>query len=153
MSSKDIFRIQRQVVTAAFAGMALLIVDGGSINAIYFTASAGTERQTRTMQNKFYCNIRALTPAERAHHTELTDKLMRSRREMVETEKGYEFRYGPSDVSFLELADWVVAEGKCCPFFDFHLDLEREGSLLCLRLTGEDGVKEFIRAEFHVPAK
>jgi hypothetical protein len=28
---------------------------------------------------------------------------------------------------------------------------EREGSLLCLRLTGEEGIKAFIRAEFHLP--
>jgi len=39
------------------------------------------------------------------------------------------------------------------PFFDFHIDLEREGRLLCLRLTGEDGIKPFILAEFHVAAE
>jgi len=67
--------------------------------------------------------------------------------------KGYEFQYSPSNVSIGELADWVVAEGKCCPFFDFHIDLEREGKLLCLRLTGEEGIKPFIRSEFQVPSK
>jgi len=36
------------------------------------------------------------------------------------------------------------------PFFDFHIDVEREGKLLCLRLTGEEGIKAFIRAEFGV---
>lgn len=71
----------------------------------------------------------------------------------METEKGYEFQYGPSNVSIMELADWVAAEGKCCPFFDFHIDLEREGNLLCLRLTGEEGIKPFIRSEFQVPIK
>jgi len=45
------------------------------------------------------------------------------------------------------LAEWVAAESKCCPFFDFHIDLEREGKLVCLRLTGEEGIKAFIRAE------
>jgi hypothetical protein len=42
----------------------------------------------------------------------------------------------------------VVAESKCCPFFDFHIDLEETGNLLCLRLTGEEGIKAFIRTEF-----
>jgi hypothetical protein len=83
----------------------------------------------------------------------MTDKLMSLRKEVVETEKGYEFQYSPSDVSLLELADWVVAEGKCCPFFDFHIDLEREGRLLCLRLTGDEGIKGFIRWEFPVTPK
>ncbi len=59
-------------------------------------------------------------------------------------------QFSPKSVSLAELADWVVAESKCCPFFDFHMELENEGSLLCLRLTGEEGIKAFIRAEFSV---
>jgi hypothetical protein len=111
------------------------------------------EKQVLTTQNKFYCNIKALNPAERERHKQLTDKLIAARREIVVTEKGYEFQYSPSNVSIGELADWVAAEGKCCPFFDFHIDLEREDSVLCLRLTGAEGIKPFIRSEFQVPTK
>ena len=68
-------------------------------------------------------------------------------------ERGYEFQFTPANVSLAELADWVVAESKCCPFFDFHIDLEHEGSLLCLRLTGEEGIKAFIHVEFQASAK
>ncbi len=107
------------------------------------------EKQVATVQSKFYCNSKALTPAERARHKQLSEKLMAARKEMVETDKGYEFQYGPADVSLAELAEWVAAESKCCPFFDFHIDLEREGKLVCLRLTGEEGIKAFIRAEFY----
>jgi len=32
-------------------------------------------------------------------------------------------------------------------------DLEREGALLCLRLTGAEGIKAFIRAELQMEAK
>ena len=103
-----------------------------------------------TTQSKYYCNIKALTPEERAHHKQLGDKLMAARKEIVEMEKGYEFQFSPKDVTLAELADWVVNESKCCPFFDFHIDLENEGKLLCLRLTGEEGIKQFIRAEFRV---
>ncbi len=104
-----------------------------------------------SVQSKFYCNIKALTPEERARHKQLSEKLMAARKEIVETEKGYEFQFSPADVTLAELADWVSAESKCCPFFDFHIDLEEEGSLLCLRLTGEEGIKAFIRAEFNLP--
>jgi hypothetical protein len=111
-------------------------------------AARNTEKPMTTTQSKFYCNIKALTPAEREHHKQLSEKLMAARKEIVETKKGYEFQYSPGDVSLAELADWVGAENKCCPFFDFHIDVEREGKLLCLRLTGEEGIKAFIRAEF-----
>jgi hypothetical protein len=111
------------------------------------------ETQTMSGRDKFYCNINALSPSERTHHKALTEKLISVRTEAVETEKGYEFRFTPSAVSLAELADWVATEGKCCPFFDFHIDLENRGDLLCLRLTGEEEIKPFIRAEFRVPAK
>jgi hypothetical protein len=100
--------------------------------------------------DKFYCNIKALTPAERISHKQMTDRLIAARTETVETPNGYEFQFSPSNITIAELADWVAAEGKCCPFFDFHIDLEKEGKLLCLRLTGTDGIKPFIREEFHV---
>jgi hypothetical protein len=113
-------------------------------------AAATREKQVETTQSKFYCNIKALRPEERAHHKQLTEKLMATRKEIVETAKGYEFQFSPKSVSLAELANWVSAESKCCPFFDFHIDLEGEGSLLCLRLTGEEGIKAFIRGEFSV---
>ena len=106
------------------------------------------EGQVTTVQSKFYCNIKALTPEERARHKQLTEKLLAARKEIVETERGYEFQYSSADMSLAELAEWVAAESKCCPFFDFHIDLERGGKLVCLRLTGEEGIKAFIRAEF-----
>ena len=138
----------------AVAGLAALLSSGALMQASpQETKTKEKEKQVLTTQNKFYCNIKALNPAEREHHKQLTDKLIAARREIVETEKGYEFQYSPSNVSIGELADWVAAEGKCCPFFDFHIDLEREGNLLCLRLTGEEGIKPFIRSEFQVPPK
>lgn len=106
-----------------------------------------------TKENKFYCNIKALNPSDLAHHKQLTDKLIAARKNIVETPNGYEFQFDPAHISVAEVADWVAAEGKCCPFFDFHIDLEREASLLCLRLTGSDGIKPFIRVAFQVPTK
>ena len=142
---------KQRVAVAALAG---LLSSGALLQASpQETKTKEKEKQVLTTENKFYCNIKALNPVERQHHKQLTDKLIAAQREIVETEKGYEFQYSPSNVSIRELADWVVAEGKCCPFFDFHIDLEREGNLLCLRLTGEEGIKPFIRSEFQVPAK
>jgi hypothetical protein len=136
------------------AGMTLALWIGSS--AAMGLAAQGSailvkpERQVATVQSKFYCNIKALTPEERVRHKQLSEKLMAARKEIVETEKGYEFQFSPEDVSLAELAEWVGMESKCCPFFDFHIDLEREGKLACLLLTGEEGIKAFIRAEFKI---
>ena len=142
---------------AAVAGTSLAALTMGAASKGYVTHESvwagNQEKQIVKDGGKFFCNTKALPAAERARHAQLTEKLMSVRKEVVETEKGYEFQYSPADISIVELADWVASEGKCCPFFDFHLDLEREGALLCLRLTGAEGVKAFIRSEFQMPQK
>jgi hypothetical protein len=123
--------------------------------AAYESGQTVTEEdhQSMTTGSKFFCNIKALAPAERARHKKLTEKLISGRTEIIETEKGYEFQFNPAVVSIAELADWAAAESKCCPFFEFHIDLEREGTLVCLRLAGDQGIKHFIQSEFQLPAK
>jgi hypothetical protein len=110
----------------------------------------GKETGTIKIEDQFYCNVKALTPSERVRHRELTEKLIAARNETVETDKGYEFQYSPDKVSIAEVGEWVVLESKCCSFFDFHIDLENRGKLVCLRLTGSEGIKAFIRSEFHI---
>ncbi len=134
--------------------------------AVWLTPTAATTAQTQaaathrleeksatTTGNKFYCNIKALNSTERAAHQKLTEKLLAIRTQTVEIDKGYELQFDPAAVSLAELAAWVADESKCCPFFDFHIDLERAGTLLCLRLNGEPGVKQFIETEFHISGK
>jgi len=138
--------------TAARAAMALWMAGGGAAGLLAQgpVITVRPEMQTTTTQSKFYCNVKALTLEERARHKQLGDKLAAERRKIVEGPIGYEFQFSPKTVSLAELAEWVVAESKCCPFFDFHIDLEEDGSLLCLRLTGTEGIKAFIRVEFHL---
>jgi hypothetical protein len=133
------------------AGIALaLSMTGVAVGQGAPQPKGGMDTATTDTHGKFYCNIKALTPKERARHKELTEKLMTSRDETVETAKGFEFQYSPEKVSIAEVGEWVVAESKCCPFFDFHIDLENEGTLICLRLTGSDGIKAFIKSEFQL---
>ena len=135
----------------AAAGALCLISVGGAVmnvSAHDKRVAARREQQAMATETGFYCNIKALSASERARHKELTEKLMSSRTDTIETEKGYEFQYSPAKVSVAEVAEWVVMESKCCPFFDFHIDLENAGQLVCLRLTGREGIKAFIRSEF-----
>lgn len=133
--------------------MALLAVCGyfvgTAVNARTLEQTLEANRTGAAMNRQgFYCNTKALHPEERARHEALTKKLLAKRQETIETDKGYELQYNSTEVSVGEVAEWVVAESKCCPFFDFHIDLEMEGKQVCLRLTGPEGVKQFIRSEF-----
>jgi hypothetical protein len=152
MSGKKDRFVEASRRSATRWAVALFLASGGATGLLAqsWAIVVRPERQAATMQSKFYCNTKALNPPERARHKQLSEKLAAERKEIVETEKGYEFQFSPADISLAELAEWVGAESKCCAFFDFHIDLEREGKLLCLRLTGEEGIKAFIRAEFRV---
>ena len=98
----------------------------------------------------FYCNIGAFTPAERTRHKQLTDTLLANTHAIIELGNGYEFQLNPTVIRFAELAEWLAHESKCCPFFDFQVNYKNEGSLLSVKLTGTEGIKPFIRAEFHL---
>jgi hypothetical protein len=102
------------------------------------------------MESRFYCNTSAFKPEEGARHKEMTDKLVSSWKSFVETKDGYKFFFSSTKVTIAELNEWASNERKCCPFFAFHIDSEREGSVLCLQLSGDEGVKPFIRSEFLV---
>jgi hypothetical protein len=124
---------------------------GGTAAAGRTQEQALEEKQNgAAAERRFCCNTKALNPHVRARHGALTKRLLAMRKETVETDKGYEFRYSPADVTVAEVAEWVAAESKCCPFFDFYIDLENVGTLVRLRLTGAEGVKQFIRAELAV---
>ncbi len=99
-------------------------------------------------QGKFYCNVNAFGAEERARYKELTAKLLASRLATEEVAEGYEFRFDAGEMNVQEIAEWVTAESKCCPFFNFRIELRGQGKQIHLRLMGEEGIKEFARAEF-----
>jgi len=134
------------------AASALLLCPCCITSADVMPVNSSAQKEPKVAESAvgFHCNTKALSPAERTKHEVLTKKLLAVRKATVETEKGYELQFSPADVTVTEVAEWVVAESKCCSFFDFHIDLENEGKLVCLRLSGGEGIKQFIRAEFHI---
>lgn len=122
-----------------FAGMEQ---DGGAITVI--------GHQSSTHQTPFACSLeKSLTKEQREHKKELSVKMESARIDTKELADGYVFRFRPDWVSFAEVADWVATERVCCPFFDLAIEAERENGPLSLRITGREGVKLFIRMEFH----
>jgi hypothetical protein len=95
---------------------------------------------------KFACNMSALTSGERAHHRELSQSLFAAVKERRELPDGYGFRLPPAEL--MALAEWVSFERRCCPFLTFGIEQSRDQGPLWLRITGSDGAKPFIAAEF-----
>jgi hypothetical protein len=112
-------------------------------------AAATLSAQPPQQESPFACDRAALTPeARKRHFDELGPQLRALRKNVRELPDGYEFEF-PSDAATFQLvSEWTVGEHLCCPFFDIDLRWEREHRALRLRLTGREGVKQFIRADF-----
>jgi hypothetical protein len=97
----------------------------------------------------FACDRSALTPEQRKRHfDELGPQLRAISKGARELPTGYEFEF-PADPATIQLvAEWAAGEHLCCPFFDIDLRLEREHGAFWLRLTGREGVKQFIQVDF-----
>jgi hypothetical protein len=99
-------------------------------------------------ETPFFCDRTALTPEQRKRQQELAKILRASVLGMQELLDGFEFEFPSDPTNYQALAEFTPLERACCPFFDISIRLEREGGKLWWRLTGRDGVKQFIRAEF-----
>jgi hypothetical protein len=115
-----------------------------------YPVHAAVGEQTMIETSSFYCNLKALSTKERERHRQLTREIEQARVETIELANGFAFRFQEGTISLAELAEWVSAERKCCPFFDFEIELQGDNGPLWLKLRGKEGVKTFMRSEFGI---
>ena len=98
----------------------------------------------------FACSLTALTAAERAHHSDLSKELHRAVKDIRELDNGYAFQFSGEAKTISMVAEWISLERLCCPLFTFQLEVASESKPMWLRMTGRDGVKDFMRTEFGI---
>ncbi len=93
------------------------------------------------------CRLDALSPADRARHAALTGELRPAARGVQKLPRGYAFQFPDDPALSRHVLEWVALERRCCPFLEFEILLGDEGEPVILRLTGQEGVKEFLAGE------
>jgi hypothetical protein len=87
----------------------------------------------------------SLSTAEfRARRSEILKKIVPAIIATKELEDGFAFRFPADDEWLLELTQFVIFERQCCPFLNFKLTVEANGTSVWLELTGRQGAKEFV---------
>ena len=144
--------LREKPVAIVLIAVALISAFGLTARLLQGTRSvrAAVGEQTMIEASGFYCNLKALSVKERVRHMQLTYEIERARVETVEMANGFAFRFQDGTVSLAELAEWVSAERKCCPFFDFEIEQQADDAPLWLKLRGKEGAKAFMRAEFRI---
>ncbi len=147
--------IARTLMAITLLGLNLSAATGFQSQPGATTSNVQEQAMTKTKdgatkETPFACNVAGLNAEQRKRYTVLIEKLSISKQEVRELPDGYAFRFSAESSTIQDLAEFIVYERLCCPFFDFDLAVEREGGPVWLRLRGREGVKDFIRIEFGI---
>lgn len=98
-------------------------------------------------ETTFACDMSAMTSNQREQHSATSQKLFAAVQEVRETPNGYAFRLPQESAILSTIADFIIYERLCCPFFAFSVEVEPQGGHIWIALSGEKGIKPFVIAE------
>jgi hypothetical protein len=111
--------------------------------------SAKTSTKTSTNEAVLACNPNAI-PADRREQWAVTgQQVYAAVQEVRDLPDGYAFRLPADPAMLLKVAEYINNERLCCAFVYFTVEIEAQGPLW-LRLTGAEGVKEYMRSVFEM---
>jgi len=90
------------------------------------------------------CNLRALTSEQRKELGQIGKRVIQAIDASKELKDGYAFRIDPRKASLADVAQWLDLWRRCCPFYEFQIDLHAANARVWLSVKGRPGVKEYI---------
>jgi hypothetical protein len=78
----------------------------------------------------------------------LIPQLYKAVQEIQELPNGYAYRLPSTPEMLMIVAEYLNIERLCCPFVHYTLEVEPNRGPFWLRMTGGEGVKEFLRMGF-----
>jgi hypothetical protein len=90
------------------------------------------------------CNLKTLTSEQRKQLGQAGEHVISAITASRELSDGYAFRVDPAKSSLIDVAQWLELWRRCCPFYEFRIDLHAADGSLWLAVKGRPGVKEYI---------
>lgn len=104
------------------------------------------------------CDLTVFTPEQRERLRGLVRQVFDACRQADELPDGFRLRFpagsatapgAPGDAALaLAVTEWITLERLCCPCITFAVEFEAARGPLTVRMTGPDGIKPFLLAEF-----
>jgi hypothetical protein len=94
------------------------------------------------------CDLGAFDAAERELHEASGERLLQAVLAVEELPDGYALRLPARDDAIRLSADFIAYERRCCPFFNFNLEVAPDGGPVWLRISGRAGVKAILAGAF-----
>lgn len=124
----------------------ILLIIGVSVNAQ--KAECSGECCKKSKETTFQCKL--TTPELRERKATVIAELKKMMIKKKELKDGYAYKFSGSDEVVAKLTEFVKTESECCDFFKFKIDVKSDKSEAWLHITGEKGVKEFIKTEIEM---
>ena len=93
------------------------------------------------------CDLSGIDAGQRQRYETLTAEIRAAGQEVRELPDGYAIRLPSEQSNLSRIEEWIALERQCCPFLRLVLETDGEGGPTWLRITGGEGVKEFLQAE------
>jgi hypothetical protein len=94
------------------------------------------------------CDLDAISASDRPRYNELRRMLAAAVTGTRELPDGIAVQISTERIALAQLAEWISFERKCCPFFEFRIDVAPASGPVWLSLAGRAGVKEFLSQAF-----
>jgi hypothetical protein len=96
------------------------------------------------------CDLTVFGDNERKRQKSILHEFRAKVTRTEELPDGYAFTLAREPYMLQLVAEMISFESRCCQFLDFQLDVRRGGASITLRLTGGEGVKDFLREELSI---
>jgi hypothetical protein len=135
---------------AALGACCSILFAAPSTSAQHKKASKGTVRKTKVEskpmpEQPIACNLLGLTASERQRQQDLRTKLFSAQTSVRELSDGYAIGLPATRENILAVAEFISLERLCCSFFRFEMAVGQSEEPVWLRITGRNGVKEFLK--------
>jgi hypothetical protein len=114
-----------------------------------FSASAQCKGDCcKKKETTYKCKL--TTPELRERKATVIADLKKLIKDKKELKDGYAYKFSDSDEVLTKLNEFIKSEKECCDFLSFNITTGKNKSHVWLEITGEEGVKDFIRTEIEM---
>ncbi|NCI46497.1 hypothetical protein [Sediminibacterium soli] len=110
-------------------------------------SSVSTENADRSGAQFFSCKL--TTPELQKRKAEVIAVLKKQVLSKTELDNGFRYHFTATDDMLETIAAFIKSERACCGFSNFTMAVTNDDKIL-LDITGEKGVKDFIRTELEM---
>lgn len=101
----------------------------------------------KNIQTGMACNLTVFSTEERVRFPALTQTLIADAQKIRELENGFALQFYDQPEQRAQIEAFIKRESQCCSFLNFDLTHDTASETLWLHITGENGVKEFLKME------